>query len=50
VPVVEDVKEGEAGVLVDGGVGLGVDKVPGRADVGVGDLEGLVEVLEGCDC
>lgn len=33
--VVEDVKEGEAGVFVDGGTGGGVDKVPCRANIGV---------------
>lgn len=43
--VVEDVEEGERGIFVDSGGGGRVDEVPGRADVGVGDVEGVVEVL-----
>ncbi len=49
VPVVEDVQEGEGGVVRDGGRGRGVDQVPGGADVGVGDVEGGVEWFEGVD-
>lgn len=48
--VIEDVQEGEAGIFVDGRRGRRVDQVPGRADVGVGNGEGVVEVLEGGDC
>lgn len=47
--VVEDVEEGEGGVLADGGVGVGVDQIPGGADVGVGDVEAGVEGLEGVE-
>lgn len=47
--VVEDVEEGEGGVLADGGVGVGVDEVPGGADVRVGDVEAGVEGLEGAE-
>lgn len=45
VSVVEDVEEGEGGVFVDRGGSGWVDKVPGGADVSVGDVEGVVEVL-----
>jgi hypothetical protein len=45
VAVVEDVEEGEGGVFVDGLGGGGVDEVPCGADVGVWDIEGLVEGL-----
>ncbi|KAI4185334.1 MAG: hypothetical protein LQ346_005931, partial [Caloplaca aetnensis] len=47
VPVVEDVQEGEGGVLADGGVGVGVHEVPGGADVRVRDVQAGVEGLEG---
>ena len=43
MPVVEDVEEGEGGVVGNGGVGGGVDEVPSGAEVGVGDVEGGVE-------
>lgn len=49
VTVVEDVEEGEAGVLVDGLVGRGVDEVPGGPDVRVGDVERLVQISEAVD-
>lgn len=49
VAVVQDVEKGEAGVLVDGGAGRGVDEVPGGPDVGVGDIERFVQFLEGFD-
>jgi hypothetical protein len=43
VAVVEDVEEGEGGVFIDSlGCG-GVDEVPCGANVGVWDIEGLVE-------
>lgn len=41
--VVEDVEEGEGRVVGDGVSGGGVYQVPGGADVGVRDGEGLVE-------
>lgn len=50
VAVVEDVQEGKAGIFVNGRRGGRVDQVPGRADVGVGNGEGVVEVLKGGDC
>lgn len=42
-------EESEAGIFVDGGRGGGVDQVPGGSDVGVWDIQRLVEVLERTD-
>ena len=50
MPVVEDVEEGEAGGLGNGGPGGGVEEVPCGPDVRVWYVERLVEVFEGIDC
>lgn len=47
--VIKDVEESEGGVFADGFVGVGVHEVPGRADVGVWDIEGGVEGLKGVE-
>ncbi len=49
VAVVEQVQEGEGGVVGDGRGGGGVDQGPGGAEVGGGDVEGGVEGVEGVD-
>ena len=46
VAVVEDVEESEGGVFSDAFAGVGVDEVPGAANVGVGDVEAGVEGFE----
>jgi hypothetical protein len=43
MPVVEDVEEGECGVVGDRRGGRGVDEVPSGANVCVGDVERLVK-------
>lgn len=50
VSVVEDVQERQRGVFVNGLTGGRVDQVPCGADVGVGDVEGFIEGMEGLDC
>lgn len=47
--VVEHVKEGEAGVFVDRRLGGWVDEVPGGANIGVWDVETVIEIGEGVD-
>jgi hypothetical protein len=49
VAVVQDVEEGEASIFGDGGRGRGVDQVPGGADVGVRNVEGVVKGFKGLD-
>lgn len=50
VAVVEDVKEGKAGIFVNGACGGGVDEVPGGAYVRIGDVKAVVEILKSADC
>ena len=41
--VVEDMQECERGVFIDGLTRGGVDKVPGGANISIGDIERVVE-------
>lgn len=41
--VIQDMQEGEGGVLVNGGGSGGVDKVPCRTNISVWDIERLIK-------
>ena len=49
VTVIENMEESEGGVFSDDFVGVGVDEVPGAADVGVWDVEAGVEGFKGVE-
>jgi hypothetical protein len=50
VSVIKDMEESEASVLIDGRLRRRVDEVPGRSNIGIGNVEGLVKIAECMDC
>lgn len=47
MPPIQNMQERQRGVLPHRGLAGRVDQVPGRSQIGVGDVEGVVEVRQG---